>query len=211
MSTGLIIVIVVVAVVVIALVGVAVVMPQMRSRRLQQQFGPEYQRAVSEHDGNAKEAERELAERVRRTGELDLRPLDAAQQERYLAHWTTLQEQFVDAPAKAVIDADLLLTEVLRERGYPDDDQYAALSVHHARAIDGYRASRNAAERAESGDATTEELRDAFVRARATFDALVRDDDSVHQGVRHTSVTDSQNAVTEPVGEPAQGTTERTN
>ncbi|MFC1407953.1 hypothetical protein ACEZCY_01510 [Streptacidiphilus sp. N1-12] len=205
MSTGLIIVIVVVAVVVVALIGVAVVMPQQRSRRLQQQFGSEYQRAVSEHSGNTKEAEQELSERVSRTRKLDLRPLDAAAQERYLAHWTTLQEQFVDAPAKAVIDADHLLTEVLRDRGYPDDgqDQYAALSVHHARALEGYRVSRGAAERAEKGDATTEELRDAFVRARETFDELVRDGDG-GSPVHATAAARTD----EPVNEPVNGTTE---
>ena len=176
MSTSLIIVIVVVAVVVVALVGVAVALPQMRSKRLQQQFGPEYERAVAQHDGDAKAAERELSERVKRTDELDLHPLDPARQERYLAQWTTLQEQFVDAPGKALIDADRLLTEVLRERGYPEEDQDTALSVHHTGVLDGYRASRSAAERAAAGSATTEELRDAFVRARETFDELVRDD-----------------------------------
>lgn len=192
MSTGLIILIVVVVVVVAALVGVAVMLPQMRSRRLQQQFGPEYERAVSQHDGDTKEAERELAERVKRADELDLRPLEPAQQERYLAHWTTLQEQFVDAPGKAVVDADRLLTEVLRERGYPDgDEQTAALSVHHASALAGYRASRNAAEQAERGDATTEQLRDAFVRARETFDELVRDDSGSGSAAATTERTKS--------------------
>jgi hypothetical protein len=199
MSTGLIILIVVV-VVVVAAIGVAVAMPQMRSRRLQQQFGPEYQRTVSEHDGDTREAERELSERVKRTRELDLHPLDAAQQERYLARWTTLQEQFVDAPGKAVIDADHLLTEVLRERGYPDDDQYTALSVRHNRALEGYRVSRSAAERAADGSASTEELRDAFVRARETFDELVRDGSG-----------SKVQPVNEPVNEPVNGTTERTN
>ena len=207
MSTGVIILIVVVVVVVVAAIGVAVAMPRMRSRRLQQQFGPEYDRTVSEHNGDSKEAERELSERVKRTNELDLRPLDAAQQERYLAQWTTLQEQFVDAPGKAVIDADHLLTEVLRDRGYPDDDQYAALSVQHNRALEGYRVSRSAAQRAADGSATTEELRDAFVRARETFDELVRDDSGSSDVVDNATDTDTD----VPAGEPVNGTTERTN
>jgi hypothetical protein len=236
MSTGLIIVIVVVVVVVVALIGVTVAMPQIRSRRLQQQFGPEYERTVAQHDGDTKEAEHELSERVKRTRELDLHPLDPAQRERYLARWTALQEQFVDAPGKAVIDADHLLTEVLRERGYPDDDQDTALSVHHTRALDGYRVSRNAAERAGQGSATTEELRDAFVRARETFDQLVRDDggqdgrtadrtearDTAKDTSTDTTGTDTTtdtdtgdttgtDAPAVPAGEPVNGTTERTN
>ena len=226
MSTGLIIVIVVVVVVVVALIGVAVAMPQMRSRRLQQQFGPEYERTVAQHDGNTKAAEQELSERVKRTRELDLHPLDPAQQERYLARWTALQEQFVDAPGKAVIDADHLLTEVLRERGYPDDDQDVALSVDHTRALEGYRVSRNAAERAGQGSATTEELRDAFVRARESFDELVRDgsgsggevrddrdvrDDPSNTDDTETDYTTQAPRPAVPAGEPVNGTTERTN
>jgi hypothetical protein len=214
MSTGLIILIVVVVVVVVAAIGAAVAMPQMRSRRLQQQFGPEYQRTVSEHDGDTKEAERELADRVKRTHDLDLHPLDAAQQERYLAQWTTLQEQFVDAPGKAVIDADQLLTEVLRDRGYPDDDQYTALSVEHNHALEGYRVSRSAAQRAGDGSATTEELRDAFVRARETFDELVRDGSGSGRPAEQAQQQAQQNAQTQqqvPAGEPVNGTTERTN
>lgn len=187
MSTGVIIVIVVVAVVVIALIALAMRRPQARSRRLKEQFGPEYERTVSRHDGDAKEAEGELGDRITRSQDLDIRPLDDAQREYFLAQWATLQELFVDDPAKAIIDADQLLTSVLHERGYPDEDQYDALSVHHANALPGYRASRNAAQRAPSADASTEELRDAFVHARKTFDSLVLDDQgrSVESTPRH--------------------------
>ena len=176
MSTGVIIVIVVVAVVVIALIALAMRRPQMRSRRLKEQFGPEYERTVSRHDGNAREAESELEERITHSKGLDVRPLDDAQREHYLARWSTLQGLFVDDPAQAIIEADQLLTSGLHERGYPKEDLYDALSVHHADALPGYRASRDAAERAPSTDTSTEVLREAFVNARTTFDSLVLDD-----------------------------------
>lgn len=173
MSTALIVLLVVLAVVVLALAAAAFALPQRRSRRLQQQFGPEYQRALTEHEGDAKAAERDLDERVKQTGELDLHPLEAAQQERFRARWSELQAQFVDAPAQSVQDADLLLSEVLRERGYPDDGQDAALSVHHAEALDSYRSLRSTAVRARTGEAGTEELRQAFAGARDVFDQVV--------------------------------------
>jgi len=169
MSTGLIIVIVIAVVAVAALAAMAAMRPQQRNRKLRQQFGPEYDRELAQHDGDIKATDQVLEERVKRAGDLDIRSLDAAQRERALARWTTLQEQFVDSPAKAVIDADHLLSEVLRDRGFPaadsSDEQYAALSVHHAPALPGYRARR--------GEATTEELRQAFVNARETFDQLM--------------------------------------
>ncbi|WP_182454146.1 hypothetical protein [Streptacidiphilus sp. P02-A3a] len=172
MSTGVIIV-VVVAVVVLAALAAALLRPGRRSRRLQEQFGPEYDRVVAQHNGNNRAAEQELQERVKRVEQLDIRPLDAAQREHYLADWSGLQEQFVDEPAKSLSEADQLLAGVLRDRGYPDDDPYTALSVHHSGALAGYRNSRSAANRARQGEGTTEELRQSFVELRGAFEALV--------------------------------------
>ena len=177
MSTGVIILIVVLAVVIVAgVAAVVAVVPRQRSRRLTQQFGPEYDRVLAQHEGDRTAAEKELQERTERAQGLDIRPLGDAERERCLAQWTQLQEQFVDAPAKAVLGAGQLLDEVLRERGFPEDDQYAALSVHHGQALPGYRAAQSAAERAGKGEAGTEELRTAFVQARETFDALLNGD-----------------------------------
>ena len=173
MSTGVIIVIVVAVIVVAALAAAAMMRPGQRSKRLQEQFGPEYERAVADHNGDSRAAEQALQDRVKRVEQLDIQPLDAAQRERYLADWMGLQEQFVDEPAKSLSEADQLLAGVLRDRGYPEDDQYAALSVHHSKALTGYRNSRSAANRARQGEGTTEELRRSFVELRGTFEALV--------------------------------------
>ena len=77
----------------------------------------------------------------------------------------------MDTPAEAVAAADTLIWDVMRDRGYPADDRNAsmdALSVHHARSIEGYREMLDL--RTES--ATTEQLREAMIRYRALFEDL---------------------------------------
>src|SRR5690606_10847026 len=98
MSTGLIIALIVI----VAVVAVALVMQRPRASRhgagLKRRCGPEYDRAVARHDGDTKAAERELAGRVERHGDLRARPLEPAERERYEARWTAAQERFVDSP-----------------------------------------------------------------------------------------------------------------
>lgn len=141
-------------------------------RGLKRRFGPEYERAVALH-GDVRAAERELGERVRRHGSLQEQPLSPAVREQYVARWDAVQEQFVDSPQKAVTEADALLTRLARDRGFPDGEQFeeqlAALSVHHAYFVQGYR-GMHAAARDQSG---TEEMREAMVEARSLFEALV--------------------------------------
>ncbi|GHC60013.1 hypothetical protein ACFYN9_04030 [Streptomyces collinus] len=197
MSTGLIIALIVIAAVVII---AAVMTLRARGPRqgpsLKRRFGPEYDRAVARHDGDAKAAERELTERVQRHGELRERPLEPAQREQYEARWTAAQERFVDSPRDAVAEADRLLAELAGARGFPDGGQYeeqlSALSVHHAHHVDGYRRVHRAAhlraEDARDGGQGTEDMREAMVAARALFEELVkpaRHDGGGHTGGRH--------------------------
>ena len=145
MSTGTIIVIVVAVVVVAALV--TGVMTIMRRRRLQQRFGPEYDRLAGERDSKLK-AETELAERERRVEGLDIRPLTDSARERYAEQWAGIQERFVDTPPDAVSASQVLVVAVMTERGYPaeDHDQVLAdLSVEHASMLDHYRAAERSA------------------------------------------------------------------
>ncbi|MFJ4470821.1 hypothetical protein ACIP2X_25525 [Streptomyces sp. NPDC089424] len=184
MSTGWIIALIVI-VVAAALVVAALTLRGRGAgggRDLRRRFGPEYDRAVARHDGDATAAERELAERVERHGKLRPRPLEAAQREQFEARWTAAQERFVDSPRDAVIEADRLLAELAGLRGFPDggqyDEQYAALSVHHAHRVHGYRRVHRIAgtpvNGAQGGGAGTEEMREAMVEARALFDDMLR-------------------------------------
>lgn len=172
MSTGAIIAIIVVILIVAALlVGLSVV---NRRRRLRDRFGPEYDRAVSEH--GRREAEAELAERERRVRHLDIKPLSPTARAQYASEWTAVQEQFVDAPQSAVTGAQSLVTAVMKDRGYPTeafDQTVADLSVEHAATLDHYRAAHDISQRAGSGAASTEELRQAMIHYRALFTELL--------------------------------------
>ncbi|MQY09144.1 hypothetical protein [Actinomadura macrotermitis] len=168
---------VVVAVVIIAVLAGAgyLVWTQSRSRRLRQQFGPEYDRAVERH-GSRGAAEKELLSRRQRHQELELRELDPRQRELYREQWTHVQEQFVDAPEGAVEQADRLVTVVMGERGYPTggfDEKVTHLSVEHGRTLDHYRRGHEISTRAAGKEASTEELRQAMVHYRALFEDLL--------------------------------------
>ncbi|MEU9389652.1 hypothetical protein AB0D86_06570 [Streptomyces sp. NPDC048324] len=182
MSTGMIIalIVIVAAVVVVAAVLMKRAKGPHGGRDLKRRFGPEYDRTVARHDGDAKAAERELTERVERHGSLRERPLDASRREQYEARWTAAQERFVDAPREAVAEADRLIAELAAERGFPDGGQYeeqlAALSVHHAHHVHGYRHVHRVARVGAGGQdgdrSDTEEMREAMVEARALFEEL---------------------------------------
>jgi hypothetical protein len=174
MSTGIIVVIVVVIIVIALAIGVAAT---VRRRRLQQQFGPEYDRLAREHDSKRK-AEAELAQRQRRVRKLDIRPLSPEAQEQYSARWMSLQERFVDDPEDAVAQSQTLVAEVMHERGYPTEhrDQVAAdLSVEHAKTIGNFRAADEISQKAAAGTASTEDLRQAMIHYRALFRDLLGD------------------------------------
>jgi hypothetical protein len=174
MSTGIVIVIVVIAIVVVGAV-VALVMSANRRRRLQQRFGPEYDRVVNERESR-REAEAELASRERRVSELNIQPLEPAARARYAAEWATIQEQFVDAPQAAVAQAQGLVVAVMNDRGYPTEDRdqvLADLSVEHAAFLDHYRAAADISERATAGTSSTEDLRQAVIHYRALFQELL--------------------------------------
>ncbi|MEV7790496.1 hypothetical protein [Streptomyces sp. NPDC087512] len=202
MSTGVIIALIVIVAAV--LVAAAVLASRGRGSRhggsLKRRFGPEYDRAVARHDGDTKAAERELAERVERHGSLRTRPLDPAERERFEARWAAVQERFVDSPREAVGEADRLIAELAGVRGFPDGGQYeeqlAALSVHHAHHVEGYRrvhrVTHARVDGAQDSGAGTEEMRASLVEARALFEDLVSP--SRHDGGRHRAGADGDAA-----------------
>jgi hypothetical protein len=175
MSSGTLAVVIIVVIVVIALI--VAVARAARRRRLQQQFGPEYDRAVTEQDSKLR-AEAELTGRQRRVRRLDIQPLSEAARNRYLAQWQSVQEQFVDSPQTAVTEAYALVTTVMRERGYPitDDEQVMAdLSVEHASTVGHFRSAQEITRNAAGGNAPTEDLRQALIHYRALFADLLGD------------------------------------
>ena len=173
MNVGIVIAILVVVVVIVLL---AVVLGQRRrTGRLQEQFGPEYQRTVA-RTGDQRSAEADLTAREQRRRELDIVPLEPATRDRYLESWRATQGKFVDDPAGATHEADMLVAQVMRDRGYPVDDfeqQAADVSVDHPRVAENYRAAHALSLAHEQGLAGTDDLRQAFVHYRSLFAELL--------------------------------------
>jgi len=173
MSAGAIVAIIVAVALVILVIGTIIA---MRRRQLRQRFGPEYDRVASEMRSQRK-ADAELAERERRVRSLDIHPLDETIRVKYAAEWTAIQERFVDQPEQAVMQAGMLVTSVMKDRGYPTEDHdqiLADLSVEHAGALDHFRAAHQINMQAEEGTAHTENLRLAMLHYRALFSDLLR-------------------------------------
>jgi hypothetical protein len=170
---------IIVAVVIIAILVAAVWWYSMRQRsaKLQEKFGPEYERTVAEK-GDTRKAEDELTDRQKRVSKLEIRPLAADERRRFNDEWRAVQARFVDDPSTAVRDADALVGRVMEARGYPvgDFEQRAAdVSVDHPVVVEHYRAAHEIALRHAQGQASTEDLRQAMVDYRALFAELLEE------------------------------------
>lgn len=168
------------AVLIVALLAAFLVSRKRRTNRLRAQFGgAEYARAV-EKGGNRRDAEAKLQERTDRVEGFHVRPLAAADRARFSDAWRGIQSRFVDGPAGAVTEADLLLGDVMSTRGYPVssfDQRAADLSVGHPVVLENYRNAHAIALRQMRGEANTEELRQAMVHYRTLFEELVNEPD----------------------------------
>jgi hypothetical protein len=182
LTTTQLVVIIGVAALLVAGITAFLVHRKRRSERLRAQFGgAEYARAVKQ-DGNRRDAEARLEERTQRVEGFHVRPLAAADRARFVESWRGVQSRFVDGPAGAVTEADLLLGDVMSTRGYPvsNFEQRAAdISVDHPLVLDDYRNAHEIALRQVRGEATTEELRQAMVHYRTLFEELTDERDEV--------------------------------
>ena len=167
---------------VVAIVILGILISALRTRRsrsLRDRFGREYDRTVDKAGGR-REAEQELRKREQRHDELELRPLSADARERYLRQWQVTQGRFVDDPTGAVSEADNLVQQAMRDRGYPVDDfeqRAADISVEHPEVVEKYRTANGIARASERGEASTEDLRHSVRHYRALFVELLEVDD----------------------------------
>ena len=165
----------VVVVVAVVIVAASLVRSRRKTQRLQQHYGREYERLVSE-TGDQKAAEKELTARERKRDKLDIVPLTSAALSDFSTRWHQVQTGFVDNPATAVGVADRLVTEVMRKRGYPVDDfdqRAADISVDHPQVVENYRTAHGIHLSQQQGDVSTEQQREAFVHYRALFEELL--------------------------------------
>jgi hypothetical protein len=151
-------VVIVAAVIVILLVIAAIAAQQRRRTRtehLRDTFGDEYDRVTG----------------------ADIRPLSADQQQRYLAQWQEIQRTFVDVPDRSVANAETLVNQVMRDRGYPVADEFEnqaeLISVDHPDLVSNYREAHRVYQRSLEDHADTEELRSSFVHYRSLFNELL--------------------------------------
>jgi hypothetical protein len=149
-----------------------------RQANLRKRFGPEYDREVAIR-GSEWDAARHLSDVADRRDRLDIRHLEPVARGRYTRRWAAVQSEFVDRPGVALDDADQLITDVMRDRGYPVEDfseRAELVAADHPEIVRHYRAAHAARQEhhGRPGTVGTEEMRQAFVHYRALFDELVR-------------------------------------
>jgi hypothetical protein len=168
-----------IALVIVAVIVLAVVfwfIQQSRRRsELKGRFGTEYERTIETAE-NRGQGEKQLIEREKRVELLQLKELDPGQAQRFSDQWRAAQGRFVDDPATAIQEADVLVQEVMVARGYPItnfEQQAEDISVDHPEVLSNYRAAHAIAEENAIGPASTEDLRQAMIHYRALFDELL--------------------------------------
>lgn len=169
---------IVVAVLVIVLVVVLVVLAGRRNRRrsaLRERFGPEYDQAVK-RGKDRRAVEQRLEALAARRDTLEIHDVEPQEHERFAQRWDAAQLRFVDDPGQAVADADTVVNDVLRSRGYPVesfDDRAALVATDHQDVVEGYRQAHDTfAAHLQGGSGDTEDLRQAFVQYRDVFARL---------------------------------------
>jgi len=165
------------AIIVAIAMGIWLVTKNRRTKDLRSKFGPEYNR-MARSEGDAARAEHLLQERQKRVKKLDITPLTDRQRHDFADKWEHAQARFVDDPAAAVADADVLVKEVMNIRGYPVADfeqRVADVSVDHPAVVQNYRLAHGIAIRHEREDVGIEKLREAMIHYRALFADLLHD------------------------------------
>jgi hypothetical protein len=177
MDTNTIIVLAISAVIFLLIGGAlgVVFTRRQRTKRLKDRFGPEYDHALKE-TGDKGKVEDELEARVDHVKSLDIKQLSREQRERFIAEWRSTQAEFVDQPMDAIRDANQLVKDVMRAKGYPVDDfeqRVADISVDYPDLVTNYRGMRDIVNKSEHEEVDTEELRQAMVHCRALFEELL--------------------------------------
>lgn len=166
---------IILAAIVIALGLIWFFLRQRKTTKLRDRYGDEYDRTV-ERVGGRGDAERNLADREQRVSELHIRPLSAAERDRFTGEWHEAKTLFVDSPQEAVLRGDRVLGAMMEARGFPVQDfdqRYEDLTVNHAEVANHYREGHEIADK--GANATTEEMRRALNHYEKLFAEMVRD------------------------------------
>lgn len=182
MDPLIIVIIVAAAVLIIGVVLLIVARVRSRSRRaaLRSHFGDEYDRVISQY--GQRDGEKELRSRLAKRRAVEVRDLDGPERDHFSQAWESAQSTFVENPSTGLHDADLLVQQVMRERGYPVErfeERAKLISVDHPDLVEHYRSAHRASVASEeNGTAGTEDMRQAMVDHRYLFDALLQGGDA---------------------------------
>lgn len=146
-----------------------------RTEALREKYGNEYDHAV-ESAGSRRRAEEDLMARAEEAKSFNIRPLTSTEHQEFRQDWNRIEMRFLERPTTAVVEADELVEQVMRARGYPmaDFEKHAAyLSVHHPGIVEHYREGHAAIDSNRDGKSSTEELRQSMLHYRALIDELL--------------------------------------
>jgi hypothetical protein len=161
-----------------ACVAASVWLNMRRGRRLRRRFGPEYARVLAQQ-GDREVTELELKQRLRRRQDLPIRPLPDEVRERYTQWLRAIEAGFDADPAESLAEADALVIEIMRARGYPGESfaqMVADVSVADPESTQEYRAGYTLAVPDDSQRAPSrEQLRTALMHYERLVERLVGD------------------------------------
>lgn len=149
-----------------------------REKALRQCFGPEYDAALRQY-GDPRAAQAALTERREHMAGVPVRPLRPEEKEVFANRWHDVAAHFERDPQTAIQEADELVQEVIRTRGYPVEEFEARaddLSVHYPRIAQTYRNAHEIAIRPERDE---QNLQRAMADYHAVLEELLE-----WQGVR---------------------------
>lgn len=176
-----------VLIVAIAMLGIGIALvagdrtrPNGQTPGLRHIFGPEYDRVVQQFGD--RRGENELQARLQHRRQLQIRRLGEDERERFISAWRTAQLTFVEAPRAGLREADLIVMQVMRERGYPVEnfgERSRLLSVDYPELVQHFRTAHAVAVANEAERAGTEDLRRAMLQYRYLFDEMMEGGDPV--------------------------------
>lgn len=147
-----------------------------RITKLRARTAPEYDRRQLHEAARRVLVELPRESPVNWAEHLEIRPISPEDAQRFTEAWRAAQALFLDRPLAAVAEAENLVEQVMRRRGYPVRDfeaRSADICVDHPRIVEHYREAHRLSVLSRQGAADAEDLRLAMVHCRALFDELV--------------------------------------
>lgn len=103
--------------------------------------------------------------------------LDAIKHDRFAEQWAYVQARFAESPEWAVVEADDLVSFLMKTRGYAGhgfDQGVNYIAVGRSRLVQDYRSAYEVAARVGKGRVATQELKAAMIHYSLLFDELVQ-------------------------------------